>query len=620
MNLFEEFNPVSRKEWDEKVRADLKGADLERLNWKTGEGFTMAPYYTSEDMDDLAHLAAHPGQFPFVRGKKESGNNWFVRQDIYVDDIRQANEKALEVLMKGVDSLGFILNEEREYSKEDLDALLRNIFAEIVEINFVYGGKVVQLMENHYEMIQRYNRDFARIHGSIGFDPFSRLILRGNYYESLEDDLGSCRKLIGLARHLPHFTVITVRGDHFHDAGATAVEELAYSLSQGAEYLTRLTEAGLSINEVAPNIKFTFGIGTNYFMEIAKIRAARLLWAHIVKAYGPSSEEPEKMNIHAVTSGWNMTVYDPFVNMLRTTTEAMSSIIAGVDSLTVQPYNRAFEPPGPFSERIARNQQLLLKEESYLDKVADPAAGSYYIEKLTASVAEEAWKLFLETDSQGGYLEAVSNGMIQRRITATVAQRDLAVATRKEILLGTNQYPSFDERKQEDIPDAVFSGQEKEDGEKLVETIKRYRGAMAFERLRYATNVYSGKYKRPAAFMFTFGNLAMRIARSQFSRNFFACAGYEVIDNLGFSTIEEGVRAFRESEAEILVVCSSDDEYPVIVPEIIAELNDGSLVAVAGFPKYEVERLRATGVFEFIHLRSNVLEILQRFQQKLGIQ
>ncbi len=618
-NLFNEFPPVSTSEWEDKIREELKGGDYQKkLIWKTGEGFTVKPYYSAEDLIELEHLDTFPGDFPFIRGKNVSGNTWRIRQDIKVRDLKEANQKALDILMKGVDSLGFILSEDQIYSKEDLDQLLKNIFAEIVEINFNCGKNALNMLENHYEMIQRYNRDFSKISGSVDFDPLGCLVIKGNYYSSHEEDFNIIKKLISIATYLPHFHVINIHGDYFNNAGASIVEELAFTLSQGAEYLTQLTERELSISQVVPKIRFTFAIGSNYFMEIAKIRVARMLWAHIVKAYGLSRDDISAIYIHAVTSRWNKAIYDPYVNMLRTTTESMSAIIAGIDSLTVNPFSDVYEEPAEFSERIARNQQLLLKEESYLDQVADPSAGAYYIEQLTDSIAAEAWKLFLEVDALGGFIEALKQGFIQKKVSETANQRNLDIATRKTVVLGVNQYPDFDE---------AFGGNIKFDqevdlssGENLLfNPVRQYRGAEAFEFLRYNTDRFSLTHKRPAAFMLTYGNLAIRIARSQFSRNFFACAGFEVIDNDGFTTVENGIKASLESKAEIVIVCSADEEYRQIVPEIFRQLKGHAIVVVAGYQKDIVDELKAIGVEHFIHIRSNVLETLQNFQQQLGI-
>jgi methylmalonyl-CoA mutase len=325
------------------------------------------------------------------------------------------------------------------------------------------------------------------------------------------------------------------------------------------------------------------------------------------------------MTIHAVTSRWNKAMYDPYVNMLRTTTEAMSAIIAGIDSLSVGPFNEVYEKPDDFSERIARNQQLLLKEESYLDRVADPSAGSYYIESLTDSIAAEAWKLFLEVDAEGGFVEAVTRGSIQNRIAATAKKRNEDIASRRETILGVNQYPNFTENKAVEMHGNASKTKEPISGSPIVPVLKPDRAARPVEALRYKTDRYAADHKRPAAFMLTYGNLSMRIARSQFSRNFFACAGFEVIDNLGFKTAEEGVNAFLASQAEILVICSADEEYPTLAPAVKELVGEKGILVVAGYPKDIVDELKAKGIEHFIHVRSNLLEELSKYQELLGL-
>ena len=620
-NLFKEFSPVSTQEWKEKIVKDLKGADYDKkLVWKTNEGFNLQPFYRSEDLESIKYLDELPGDFPFVRGNKVASNDWYIRQDINITDLEEANKKALNILMKGVNSLGFILDREKDYTRDDIDALLKNIFAEIVEINFITSPKqVVDLMMIFYDLLKKYNRDFQKIHGSIDFDPLGFLTLKGKFYGSQEESFNTCKELIDIAHNLPHFTVLSVYGSDFREAGSSIVEEIAYSLAIGTEFLTHLTEKGISVNRIAANIKFNFGIGGNYFLEIAKIRTARLLWAHIVKAYGPSDDTHTKMNIHGITIDWNKSMYDPYVNMLRTTTESMSAILAGVDSLTVKPFNSVYEKPTEFSERIARNQQLLLKEESYLDKVVDPAAGSYYIETLTDSIAEESWKLFLEIESKGGYIEAFKQGFIQEKLKETKEKRENDIATRRINILGTNQYPNFTEYIDKEIDKSILETKNETAPNADAKGFEIYRAAQEFERLRYETNNYSLSNDRPKVFMLTYGNIGMRIARAQFAGNFFACAGYEIIDNIGFKSVDDGVKAVIEQKADIVVVCSSDEEYAEIAPEIAEKLNDKAIVVIAGYPKDSMDLLQDAGIKHFIHIRSNVLETLHAFQKELGI-
>ncbi len=618
--LFTEFPPISTQEWEEVIQKDLKGADYEKkLIWKTYEGFKVKPYYRSEDLKKVDYLDTLPGKFPFTRGSNKDGNNWHIRQDIIVDDIKNANKKALDVLMKGVTSLGFILNPKFEPTIDDIEQLCENIYADAVELNFICFHDSLKVVQHVEQLAKKYNRELDKINGSIDFDPLGQYVLKGKFPDSANASFDQAKNIIGASIHLPSFKVITVNGQYFQNAGATIVEELAFSLAQGVNYLTQLTEHGLSINDIAPRMKFQFALGSNYFMEIAKIRAARMLWAQIVHAYGPCCDSKAKMYIHSTTSNWNKTIYDAHVNMLRTTTESMSSIIGGSDSLTVNPYNAIFEQSTEFSERIARNQQLLLKEESYFDKVVDPASGSYYIENLTDSIAEEAWKLLLEVQEKGGFLEAFKSGFIQKVIKETTQKRDMDIATRKEVLLGTNQYPNPTEFKENKVDPSVFEAFDCTDKNAKVETLKMYRGAQAFEVLRYQTDVFAKSYKRPKVFMLTMGNLAKRRARSQFAGNFFSCAGYEIIDNNGFKTVEAAASACLNAKADITVICSSDDEYADIAPKLYELLNEKTIVVVAGYPKAILKDLENKGLKYFIHLKSNVLETLRSFNKELGI-
>jgi len=618
--LFSEFPPITTEQWEEKINKDLKGADYyKKLHWKTGEGFDVKPYYRSDSLKKTGHMDVFPDELPFVRGNKKNSNKWYVRQDIFVDDAKKANKKALDVLMKGIDSVGFIFDKKFEPTKEIIEKVTENIYADAAELNFSFQRNAHKVVGIINELAKKYNRDLDRVCGSVDIDPLGELVLNGDFLYPVDTIFDLTRKMINEAEYLPNFRVLTVNAKHFHNSGASIVEELAFALAQGTNYLTQLTERGLSVDKVAPRIKFNFAIGSNYFMEIAKIRAARLLWANIVKAYGPSNDEIAQMYVHSTTSDWNKTIYDAYVNMLRTTTESMSSIIGGTDSLTVNSFNSVFQEPNEFSERIARNQQLLLKEESYLDEVVDPGAGSYYIENLTDSIADHSWQLFMEVQEKGGFIEAFKAGFIQEKVKGTAKKRDLAIAKRQEIFLGTNQYPNQSESLENTFKPSVFSEKEKLTGEIKAKKLEPYRGAMAFEELRYKTDQYALKNKRPSVFMLTIGNITLRRARSQFTSNFFACAGFEIIDNPGFKSIEDGINACIKSKAEITVICSSDDEYADLVPQFFKRLKDKSIIVVAGYPKTIVDDLKRNGVQHFIHIKSNVLETLKEFQKMLGI-
>ncbi len=620
--LFDEFPPVSTEQWEARINADLKGADYEKkLVWKTIEGFNVRPYYRAEDLDNISFKDVKPGEFPFVRGNKEMSNDWKIRQDIIVDRIEEDNKKALFVLNKGVSSLGFICGKKKAKTRvttgEQLAQLLKNIQYDCICLNFICGGDAPVIANNLYNETVARKYDPDKVNGSLDFDPLGELTFTGNFYKDEQTDLDEAVKLLKWSeKHLPDLRVLGINGYYFNNSGSSVVQELGFSLAIAADYLNWITGKGLTVDRITPRMQFNFGTGSNYFMEIAKIRAARLLWAKIVEAHHPVNKEAAKMFVHSVTSDWNRTIYDPYVNMLRSTTESMSSVLGGTDSLSVRPFDFVYKPTTKFSGRIARNIQILLKEESYFDKIVDPAAGSYYIENLTASIADEAWKLFLKTDENGGYIEAFKKGFVQEEIQKTVEIRNRNIATRREVLLGTNQYANPDEQVKEIIDQEISFPAEIVKGEVIAPPVKPYRGAMEFELLRLRTENYEGP--QPHVFLFTYGDPVMRKARASFSTNFFACAGYKITDNKGFKTIDEGITAAKKSGAGIVVICSSDEEYEVIAPEISEKLKDQAVIVVAGAPSC-MEELKEKGIKHFIHMKSNILESLGKFHSLLGI-
>src|SRR5690554_4201354 len=453
--LFTDFPPVSTNEWMEVVTKDLKGADFQkRLVWKTKEGFNVNPFYRAEDIEGLAATENLPGEFPYVRSTRKD-NLWYVRHEIKVTDFKEANKKAITLLDKGVTSFGFQLP-KNELSAENIAILLNGISPDKVELNFrTCISRTIDLAKLVVDYVKAQNLNPLECFGSIEFDPFRKILEKGidepNWLEKSVE-------IVNITAPLPRYRAISDVGNMMNDAGAYAYQELGYALSYGNQILSALIENGIAPSTAAKKIKFEFGVGSNYFMEIAKFRAARWLWAEIVNAYKiPCIQECDrtaedgtchcaaKINVHAVTSNFNLTVYDAYVNLLRTQTEAMSASLGGVDSLTVRPFNYAYQKETDFTNRLAVNQQLLLKEESHFDKVVDPGAGSYYIEMLTKSLGEEAWKLFLLTDENGFYDDLLT-GKVQDNINASAEARFTAAARRREILLGTNQFPSFGEK------------------------------------------------------------------------------------------------------------------------------------------------------------------------------
>ena len=623
--LFTDFPPVSTNEWMEVVTKDLRGADFQkRLVWKTKEGFNVNPFYRAEDIEGLASSENLPGEFPYVRSTRKD-NLWYVRHEIKVEDFSEANKKALTLLTKGVTSFGFQLP-KNQLTAENVAILLNGIAPDKVELNFrTCISRTIDLAKLVVDYVKAQNLNPLECFGSIEFDPFRKILKKGmDEPKWIEKSV----EIVNITAPLPRYRSISVSGNMINDAGAYSYQELGYALSYGNQVLSALIENGVDPSTAAKKIKFEFGVGSNYFMEIAKFRAARWLWANIVGAYkSPCTHECDnkaddgtcrcaaKMNIHATTSKFNQSLYDPYVNLLRTQTEAMSAALGSVDSLTVRQFDETFETPTEFAERIAVNQQLLLKEEAHFDKVTDPSAGSYYIETLTSSLAQQAWNLFLETEETGFY-NALQAGTVQDAINSSADDRFNALANRREIMLGTNQYPNFNEGMLSKIKneEAHGCGCGCVTSQSPLKSLNKNRLANQFNELRL--NTEKGD-KRPKVFMLTIGNLNMRLARSQFSSNFFGTAGYELIDNLGFNSVEEGVKAAREKGADVVVLCSSDDEYPIFAPEAYNMLKNGNeILVVAGAPAC-MDDLKAQGIEYFINVRSNVLETLKSFNEKL---
>ena len=619
--LFTEFAAPTTQEWLDKIQVDLKGADFQkRLVWRTNEGFNVQPFYRREDLANLKTPDALPGEFPFVRGNKKDSNAWYVRQNIMVgEDPKAANPKALDILNKGIDSLGFHIP-GKMVSKETVETLLDQILCDVVEVNFATCPRhAVELAEILVAYFAEKGYDKQKVVGSIEWDPMQKMVMKG---KDVTPVLAFGPKLVEVLKEYPNFRCIAVSTDALNNAGAYIVQELGYALAWGNEYLQQLVDAGVDADLAAQSIKFNMGVSENYFMEIAKFRAARLLWAQIVKQYEPKSDEACKMCVNATTSKYNQTLFDSYVNLLRSQTEAMSAALGGIHSMVVTPFDAPYEQATDFSERIARNQQLLIKEESHFDRIVDPSAGSYYIEHLTDALATEAWKIFLKVEEEGGFLAAVKAGTVQDDINATNVKRHGDAAKRKEFLLGTNQFPNFTEKSEGKKPQACGCCCGHADAEEpAFKAIESTRLAADFEDLRIHTEektaVSTGR-QVPTAFMLTIGNLAMRQARAQFSCNFLACAGYKVIDNLGFKTVEEGVDAALEAKADIVVICSSDDEYAEYAIPAFKYLNGRAMFVVAGAPAC-MEDLKAAGIENFIHVKCNVLETLKEYNQKLGI-
>lgn len=604
VQLFNDFPEISSKDWKQKIESDLKGADFEKkLVWRTDEDIPVQPYYRSEDLSTLKYL----DQAGALKPDSSAPNGWIICQDIIPGkDLGEANSRIKLALKGGAQAIRLQLGKVSNPGMAMLEKLLAGVPLTETEIIF-HGYLGADALYEHYtEFAAKSGLDLSRLKGSLGADPIGKMATSGIPVAAFTT-LG---KLVSKAGELaPELRVIDVNGALIQEAGGTLTQELAFTLSMANEYMAILTSQGLGASEVAASLQISMTSGPNYFMEIAKIRAARILWSTICEAYGLPPEKSH-IRIHTTTSQWNMTLYDPHVNMLRGTTEAMSSILGGADLITVLPFDHPYGKPSAFSDRIARNIQIILRDEAYFDRVADPASGSYYIESITDSLAEKAWELFRETESRGGFRAAFEKEFVQNLISGSKQKKLDRLASGRDHLLGTNAFPNFNEFIFEQ-----YTREAKTDSlEPSLSPIRPFRIASMFEDVRLQTEK---NHKRPSVFLFKYGNPVWATARATFSGNFFACAGYEIIDQAAFNSIQAGIAAARKLSPDVVVLCSADDQYPDMATPVSEALAKDSVLVIAGNPTENKEQFQSLGIDHFIHMKTNLLEALRQFNHIL---
>ncbi|EPG72729.1 putative methylmalonyl-CoA mutase, small subunit [Leptospira fainei serovar Hurstbridge str. BUT 6] len=619
--LFNEFPPVSTKDWTDQIIKDLKGADFEKkLVWETQEGFKVQPFYRKENLQGLEWSVTNlPGIFPFARSTRKLTNEWNIRQDIDSIDLKLAKELALEAVSNGVNSIGFVIQNSTSgrrgipvEKKEDLEFLLTELPLNDITVHFI--------AEERSPQIHTWLPKVKPLIGGLGYDPFRILARHGRSGGHTPETLKPI--LEEYAATWPNYRSLTVHSSTFRDSGSTIVQELAFTLALGSEYLFRLSQTGLKPETVNSQTILQFTVGPDYFLEIAKFRAARTLWAEIFKAYSSETGEASLPFIAAETAKYNYGVYDVHNNMLRATTEAMTAAIGGAEIITVLPFDHLIQPADSFSLRIARNVQLLMKHESYLDKVVDPSSGSYYLETLTQSMTEQAWKLFCEIEKEGGFLSSLQTGKIQTRIAESRKKKEENYSTRKEIFLGTNQYPNLKDKITDKLLNKSVPTQplETKPGESTCLAIPDFFAGGEIEEIRFLTENWEQKTGKPVkVLLIPVGDLKMKKARAIFSLNFLGCGGFAVIDPGSYENSAEAKSAIAKEQPEVIVFCSSDEEVLKWVKEILPELNPKPIPLVAGNPKDAISELETSGVKGFLHIKSDLLKTLTDLQKRLGI-
>ena len=574
--LLEEFPRVSTAEWEAAIARDLKGADYQkRLIWRAEDRITVKPYYRASDLKDLAAMGSAPGEFPFRRGSRPDGA-WIIREEIDASDVAEANRAACAAVAAGAEGIAFTRlsvggSAELEAALADLDK---------IPVHFEIGN----------EKLLRLLMERRKLQGG------------GTQLSTGCDALAKAKFAAEIVRGAPDgFVPFTIQAA-FEEKGAACIQEIGFALAAGIDFLALLAEHGVEAKRAAGALEFNFAIGANYFFEIAKLRAFRMLWARAAECFGAAPEN-SRARISARTSRWNKTIYDPHANILRATTEAMAAIIGGADAVSVAPFDECFKAPDEASRRLARNTQLLLKHEVLLGRVADAGGGAYYVEALTDELAREAWGKMQEIEARGGFRKAKAEGWIAQAMESSLAVREIAVEKRRRVFSGTNQFANPAERALERVDMSWMNG--------------RRRGTCAYEDLRLRTEWRVAETsERPRVLLAEIGDAKMRSARANFAMNFFACAGFAIETRRFISTAR-----IAAAKADLIVLCSADEEYAGLAARLLPKLKAlgrKTPVIVAGNPANAPE-LEAAGISGFVHLRSSPVEVLTKWQQRLGI-
>jgi methylmalonyl-CoA mutase len=704
--LLSEFPPVTREEWRQLVEAELKGAPfVKKMFTATSEGITLQPIYTPADTAKLPFVHSFPGFAPFVRGGRASGAVnlvWEISQEISGASPTEFNTTARNSLQRGLTALNIVLDQatrngtDPDWTKaeevgqgglsiatlDDLDRALDGVDFTTVPLSIRTGAAALPFAALFVALARLRKSDLAKLRGCVEIDPLGVMAHEGRLPQPLA---GACDEMAALTRwaaaNAPQLQTICVHSRSWHESGANAVQELAYALATAVEYLRAMNERGLDANTVAPRLRFAVTVGETFFTEIAKLRALRMIWARVVQSLGGSAGA-QRLSLHVRTSHWNKSVNDPYNNLLRTTVEAFAAVLGSCDSLQVGAFDEVVRTPDEFSQRIARNTQIILQKECHLGRVVDPAGGSYYIESLTGELATRAWVLFQDIERQGGMSAALRAGIPQKAVAVTAAERIKNVACRRDSIVGVNQYANpkelpleipvvdhagFARRRARQIAEHRISLDQgvrqavleklaqvlAQPGDGLFETcveaalagatlgeitrvirpggapaaaikpVNITRVAKPFEHLRATMDIFVAKTgSRPKMFLLNMGPLKQHKARADFARGFFATGGYEVTSPNGFNTPEDAVAAFAKSGSRVAVICSTDDTYPTLVPALVNSIRvqqPDALVILAGYPTEQVEAFKAAGIHDFIHLRANAPELLAQLHQSLGV-
>jgi methylmalonyl-CoA mutase len=459
------------QKWEDLAGKLMKGKSLDALNWQTPEGIGIKPLYTAEDIEGLESVNTLPGLAPFVRGPMATmyaGRPWTIRQYAGFSTAKESNEfyrKALDAGQKGL-SVAFDLATHRGYdsdhprvtgdvgkagvaidSVEDMKILFDGIPLDQMSVSMTMNGAVIPILASYIVAAEEQGVEHAQLTGTIQNDILKEYLTRNTFIYPPVPSMRIVSDIIGFcSKSMPRYNTISISGYHMMEAGANSVLQTAFTMADGLEYVRTAMNAGLDIDEFAPRLSFFFGIGMNFFMDIAMLRAARLLWHRVMSQFNPKNPKSSMLRTHCQTSGWSLTEQDPYNNVIRTTLEALTSVLGGTQSLHTNSFDEAIGLPTDFSARIARNTQIILQEESEICHVIDPLGGSYYVESLTNSIVEEAQKIIDEVEEMGGMAKAIESGMPKMRIEESAARKQARIDQGLDVIVGVNKYKLKDEK------------------------------------------------------------------------------------------------------------------------------------------------------------------------------
>lgn len=676
--LLAEFPDTTYEQWREQVEKDLKGADFQkRLVTRTVEGLTVQPLYTARDVATGADssLASHRrGAAPAGR----YGARWDLRSEHSVWDIDRAREEIASELSRGASSLwlrfdasvrvGSRLPGDRPdglpcVGLSELEALLSGVDLARVPVVLDAGANAPAVATCYLALAAKHGISGEALRGGFGCDPLGSLAQDGRAPFDFETARALALELIALAeKRAPHVRSLVVNTTPYHDAGATAAQEIGIALGTALTYLRWAIEAGVAVNRASAQLEFRVGIAGDLFAELAKLRALRLGYAKLIAALGGDAAS-RNIQLHAVTSRRTKTRRDPWVNMLRTTTEAFSAMAGGADALTTRGFDEVLGSSESFARRIARNVQIILNEEAHVTHVADPAGGSYYVEAMTDSLARDGWKQFQQLEAAGGLWPALESGRIQAEIAELASKRESAISKRAQAITGVSEFANLGEEalkretpapgpskaagpaaasaatvaaakpgaRMEAAVSAFGAGVELSQvvaafaaGSKplAIDALPVRRDAARFEALRARAESHAATSgKAPSAFLANLGPIPKHKARASFTSGFMNAGGIAVLDNEGFPAPEAAATAFKQSGANLVVICGGDDQYPEWVPQLAPALAQaGALeILVAGRPGEHEAAWKSAGVTGFIFMGADVAAVLASLLDRLGV-